>query len=386
MHSTKRRIAVLSEIFPPKTGGSGRWLFEVYRRFPPNVVTFFAGLHEDAREFDRAESSEIERLDIRLQDWGTIRPRSCLKFLRLARTVSQLMRKKSAGCLHAARVLPEGWVAYILKVTRRIPYVVFVHGEDICSASWSREHSWMVRRVLRNADIVVANSQNTASLLRENWNTESELLYPGVDCDFFTPAPRDANVRQRLGWADRHVVLTVGRLQERKGHDMLIRAISQIRREIPDILYAICGKGEQRTLLDELVRTLKLEDHVLFMDEVDDSILLSAYQQCDLFALPNREIDRDIEGFGMVLIEAQACGRPVLAGNSGGTKETMNVDVTGLIEDCTSVDNIARTLIALLTDDKRKNEMGKLARQHVENKFDWSIVSKQAETLFNSLS
>ena len=143
------------------------------------------------------------------------------------------------------------------------------------------------------------------------------------------PAARDEDVRRSLGWEGRRVVLTVGRLQKRKGHDMMIRSLPQVRQEVSDVLYAVAGDGEERAALARAVTDLGLGGQVQFLGEVDENTLLRCYQQCDLFALPNRQVGSDIEGFGMVLLEAQACGKPVLAGDSGGTAETLVAGAEG---------------------------------------------------------
>src|SRR6185436_3012049 len=149
------------------------------------------------------------------------------------------------------------------------------------------------------------------------------VLHPGTDVAKFTPAPPDAAVRARLGWQGRRVVLTVGALQKRKGQDMMIRALPAIRRRCPDVLYAIAGEGWEIDALRQLARDLQVEDAVAFHGVPDDVSLVQYYQQCDLFALPNRQVNWDFEGFGIVLLEAQACGRAVIAGASGGTAEAI---------------------------------------------------------------
>lgn len=381
------RIGVLSEIFPPVKGGSGRWLYEIYRRFPSDAVILMVGDHEDAERFD-ADNPEVKihRLAIRLPDWGTFRPRLLRAYWARVKSVLRLARQQCVTCIHAARVLPEGWIAYLLHKIYRIPYVVYVHGEDVSMASWSREHSWMVRRVLGRAKLVVANSHNTAELLTSDWHTDSHVMHPGVDCSYFVPAAQDAEIRESLGWGDRPTVLTVGRLQKRKGHDQMIRAVDKLRIEIPSILYAICGVGEQREHLNEMVTELGLESHVKFMGEVNDARLLQAYQQCDVFALPNREVNRDIEGFGMVLVEAQACGKPVVAGDSGGTRETMEVGVTGHIVDCALVDPLAECIAELLLNPLECKAMGVRARQFVQQRFDWTALTEAAMQLYTTES
>jgi phosphatidylinositol alpha-1,6-mannosyltransferase len=178
------------------------------------------------------------------------------------------------------------------------------------------------------------------------------------------------------------VVLTVGRLQRRKGHDHLIRALAGIRKRVPDVLYAIVGDGEELSALQRLARHEGVADSVQFLGKLDDATMVHCYQQADVFALPNREVEGDIEGFGIVLLEAQACGRAVVAGMSGGTGETMRVGETGEIVDCSRVEPIVEILSELLTDSERRDRMGEAGRAWVVGKFDWSVLCRQAEHIF----
>ena len=134
----------------------------------------------------------------------------------------------------------------------------------------------------------------------------------------------------------------------------MILALGAIRETIPDVLYAIVGDGEERPTLQELVAREGLGEHVQLLGELDDETLIACYQQCDLFVLPNRQVGRDIEGFGMVLLEAQACGKPVVAGASGGTVETMRIPETGLVVPCELHHDLAALLAEFLTDRERR--------------------------------
>jgi len=205
-----------------------------------------------------------------------------------------------------------------------------------------------------------------------------------VDVDRFVPVPRSAEVRRRLGWGDRRVVLTVGRLQKRKGHDMLIRALASVRQAVPDVLYSIVGDGDQRPGLERLAGELGLAAHVQFLGEVDDTRLVECYQQCDLFVLPNREVDGDIEGFGMVLLEAQACGKPVIAGASGGTAETMCAPETGRIVPCQKPEPLGQVVAELLASPAARDRMGQAARQWAANRFGWESLARESRQTFAS--
>src|SRR5262249_48559938 len=147
-------------------------------------------------------------------------------------------------------------------------------------------------------------------------------------------------------------------------------------------LYAIVGDGEDRTYLEDLVDKTGQRGHVKFLGELSDDELVRCYQQCDLFVLANRQVGKDFEGFGMVLLEAQACGKPVVAGASGGTAETMHVPDTGIVVPCEEPDALAALLTDLLVDRKRRERMGWAARQWAVGHFDWAALSREAAQLF----
>jgi phosphatidylinositol alpha-1,6-mannosyltransferase len=290
--------------------------------------------------------------------------------------------------VHCGRCLPEGLIALALKLRLGVPYLCYAHGEELNYAHHSRELRWLMRRVFHNTKVVIANSRNTERMLRDEWGLPAErvrLLHPGVDTRRFVPAPDDPEFRKAQGWIGRTVVLTVGRLQKRKGHDTMIRAMPALRRRIPNILYAIAGEGEEGGELRRLTDELQLKDCVQFLGEPNDDALIRCYQQCDLFVLPNRTVGKDIEGFGMVLLEAQACGKPVIAGDSGGTAETMKVPQTGRIVDCTSADRLAVVVAELLADAGQRERMASAAREWVVAQFDWLSLSQRAARLFRGV-
>jgi phosphatidylinositol alpha-1,6-mannosyltransferase len=378
------KTLLVSDIFPPKTGGSGRWFWEIYRRMPAQVV-IAAGTDPRQTEFDQTHALRIYRLPLEMRSRALRSIEGLRGYWRGFRALGPLVRNEQIAQIHAARCLPEGLMARTLKWRYGIPYICYAHGEELGTASSSRELTWLTQRVLRGATFLVANSRNTQRILEEEWAVPAEkvrLLHPGVDTMRFIPAPPDPQARQRLGWEHRTVVLTVGRLQLRKGHDQMIRALASIRQSIPDVLYAIIGDGEERPALEALAQRERVGDHVQFLGEVRDSELVECYQQCDLFVLPNRAVGKDIEGFGMVLLEAQACGKAVVAGSSGGTAETMRIPQTGQVVPCEGPTQLGTLVADLLKDKGRLEAMGAAARSWVCEQFDWEPLSRQAGALF----
>lgn len=376
---------LITEIFPPQTGGSGRWFWEIYRRLPRAEFLVAAGEHPRQEEFDCTHDLRLHRLPLKMQSWGIRSWGSLRVYCRAILALRRIVLDKKVAMIHCGRCLPEGLIALALRFLTGAEFGCYVHGEDIIYPTTSRELTWLTQQVVKRSAFFVANSQNTARILREVWgvaSTRIQVMHPGVDAERFTPARRDPAARARLGWGNRLVVLTVGRLQQRKGQDLMIMALKQIRQAIPDVLYAIVGDGEQREALRVLVAQYHLDRHVQFRGEIDDEGLRDCYQQCDLFALPNRQVGPDIEGFGMVLLEAQACGRPVLAGTSGGTAETMRIPETGRVVSCDGPDDLASAVIELLSDPARLDQMGAAGRQWAAEHFDWGALSQQALKLF----
>lgn len=383
------KTLLLTEIFPPTVGGSGRLFWEVYSRLPPEQYLIAAADVPGAAEFDRTHRHTVFRLPMQLGDRGLRNWASLRYYLRTVWRVKRLVREHGIRMLHCGRNLPEGFVGYMVHKLCGVSYLFVSHGEDIGVTKTSREMTWMTRRVMRRAIGAVANSFNTRRMLLEEWGypeSKIHVIQPGVDATKFTPAPPDERLRAEMGWAGRSVLLTVGRLQKRKGHDMVIRALPAVRAKHPNVLYAIVGKGEEETSLRTLAAEVGVADAVQFLGGLDDAQMTKCYQQCDLFVLANRTIGvGDIEGFGMVLLEAQACGKGVVAGDSGGTGETMSVPTTGRIVNCDGPEKLAGVLTELLRDPAELAAMGRRGRAWVEERFDWPQVATRAAEVFERL-
>jgi phosphatidylinositol alpha-1,6-mannosyltransferase len=369
-------------VFPPKHGGSGRWLWELYRRLEHVDVAVLAGSVPGDAAFDQTAPFPIERFERGFVSWGLLDLKGALGYRSAIRQVKRAVGRYQPDAVHCGKCLPEGLIALLSQRRTRLPYWVYVHGEELTLTRTSHELRWWTKAVLRRAAGIVANSEHTKRLLIENWALTERavtVLTPGVDTTWFVPAPPDPSTRRALGWNDRRVILTVG---ARKGQDMLIRALPEIRRRCPDVLYAIAGDGWEREYLDALVLELGVQDAVQFMGAPNEVRLRECYQQCDLFALPNRQVGWDFEGFGIVLLEAQACGKPVVAGASGGTAETLTAGRTGERIAAELPETLAAVCSALLDDPARRAAMGAQARTWAVEHFDWSVRTRQATSLF----
>ena len=379
------RCLLLTEVFPPAKGGSGRWLWELYRRLPAGAARVVAHDSPGAAEFDRTHELPIDRVPLRFPTWGALGWAGARAYAKALCRLDAIARRARPRSVHCGKALPEGLLARALKCRRGLPYVCYVHGEELTLTRTSRQLRWLTRVALRGADRLVANSRHTRDLLVRDWGlppARVTVMHPGTDTTRFAPAAPDRAARARLGWEGRRVVLTVGALQARKGQDMMIRALPDVRRRCPDVLYAVAGEGWQRPRLEALVDEVGVRDCVQFRGAPDDEELIRYYQQCDLFVLANRQVDWDFEGFGIVLLEAQACGKAVLAGASGGTAETMDAPHTGRVVPCEAPGPLADAVVDLLEQPALREGMGQRGRAWVTERFDWEVLGRQARGLF----
>ena len=379
-----KKTLLLTENFPPKEGGSGRWFWELYSRLPNDKVLIVANDTPEGREFDKTHELDIVRIELESTEWGLASTKGLGFYWETIRKVLKLVKEHGIEEVHCGRVIPEGVIARALKLLAGARYNCFVHGEDVETAATSREHSLLVKNVCKNASMLICNSENTANIVRKlgfDSGSKCEVLHPGVDTSRFEVAAPDTSFRQKMGWSGKRVLLTVGRLQRRKGQDFLIKSMPALLNEFPDLFYAVVGRGECYDELISLVDQHELHDNVCVYPDMDDEALIKCYQQCDIFILPNRTIGNDIEGFGMVLVEAQVCGKPVIAGDSGGTRETMNIGKTGHIIDCSSTENLLNGLSPILRNREIVDGEVDIA-DYAKNRFNWDQHVAKAKRLF----
>jgi phosphatidylinositol alpha-1,6-mannosyltransferase len=379
----QKKVLVLTENFPPKSGGSGRWFWELYSRLPKENYIIVTDIVDDTSVDKKIENSVI-RIPLKSAEWGFKSLTGLAFYWRSVKALRKLVKQHEITHIHCGRVMHEGVIAWLLSLFTKVQFVCFIHGEDIETAATSREQSLMVKQVCGKADMLICNSLNSQNIARRlNYDVgNTVVLHPGADCERFIPVPSNLEFKKEMGWTEHSVILTVGRLQARKGHDKMIEAMPTILAAHPKTLYCIIGDGDQKPRLLKLVSELKLDKNVLFLNEISDEQMIMCYQQCDIFILPNRTIDNDIEGFGMVLVEAQACGKAVIAGDSGGTAETMLAEQTGFIIDCTNPDLIAAKINQLLSDKVLIKSMGEKGLEFVNELFDWKPHVVKAKKLF----
>lgn len=375
------RLLVLTELFLPTRGGTAVWAAEVYRRLGGKDVHIVTADVPGAAAVDARHPNTIHRLSLGRVAW--LRPESLAMYLRFLFKSLALALTHRFDAIHAFRALPEGLVAWVVARISLRPVVVYAHGEEL--TSWGRGGKYKAMRfVLRRADRVVANSEHTRdTLLRMGIDpARVAIIYPGVDVSVFRPGLDVAGLRDRLGIApEEPLVFSIGRLSRRKGFDQMIRAVAQLQAEGIALRYLIGGIGEDAEYLDQLIAAHRLQNRVQRIGAVSETELPRWLNACDVFAMPNREINGDNEGFGMVFIEAAACGKPSLAGEAGGTGSAVLHGQTGLRVDGASIEAVAEGLRRLLTRPEQTRELGQRALQRVEREFSWERVADKTRKL-----
>lgn len=380
------RLLVLTELFLPTKGGTAVWAAEVYKRLGGREIHIVTADVPGAAEVDASHPNTIHRLSLKRVPW--LRPESLVMYARFFFKSLALALTHRFDALHAFRALPEGLVAWVVARLTLRPVVIYAHGEEL--TTWGRGGKYKAMRfALCHANRVIANSEHTRDTLLAMGVDPARLtiIYPGVDVSVFRPGLDTTGLRESIGiQPDEKLVFSVGRLSRRKGFDQMIRAVAQLRAEGIRLRYVIAGVGEDADYLDRLIAEHNVQDIVHRIGAVSETDLPRWMNACDVFAMPNREIDGDNEGFGMVFIEAAACRKTSLAGEAGGTGSAVLHEQTGLRVDGNSTEAIAHSLGMLLEDAALCQRLADHAYARVQERFAWNQVSQATQKLSHSRS
>ncbi len=344
----KQGLLVITELFLPTKGGTAVWFDQVYRRMGGKEIHIVTAVVPGAEAHDSTHPNTLHRLTLKRHWW--LKPESLGMYLKLLGKSLQLALTRPISAIHAGRVLPEGLVGWLVARLVRRPLVIYAHGEEITTWRQSGKRRAM-EFAYRHADRVIANSEFTREKLLELDVPGEKIvrISPGVDTERFRPGLPTEDLFAKLGLeTEIPLILSVGRLSRRKGFDQVIRALPQVLEHVPNAHYAIIGIGEDAGYLENLARDTGVSERVHLLGHVPMEELPRWYNACRVFAMPNREVDGDNEGFGMVFLEAGVCGKPSIAGLAGGTGDAVLAGVSGTRIDGESVNQVAGALTGYL--------------------------------------
>lgn len=364
-------VLLISNDFPPISGGQSRYLYDLWSCLPAEQIVVMAPQVKGSESVDAQLPYRVERVPLRL--YGG-RLNKVFKALQLLRAAFFYCRCHRVRAIHCGQVFSTGFAGRGCRALLGIPYVVYVYGADVlefCARPlWGRA----LRTILQGAERVVAISgfSRRAALRCGAVESRLEVVKPALDVARFAAEFDRDRARARFGWQGRRVVLSVGRLVERKGQDTVLRALVDVAGSVPEVLYAIGGSGPYGDRLQAMVDELGLRAHVEFLGFVDEGQLAERYAAADVFAMVSREIAEvgEVEGFGIVYLEANACGTPVVAGRSGGVEDAVVDGETGLLVDPDDPAQTAAALRSLLADEALRRHLGAQGRRRVLADFD----------------
>ena len=358
------RVLLVTNDFPPRVGGIQNYLWNIYSRFDPDDVVVLAPSDPEATRFDRAQRFEIVRAPGSVY-WPA---------RRVKRLAKQIVEARDIDAVAFGAVLPMNLIGSTLGV----PVVVHTHGFEV---AWARVPFLrrLLRRIGRSASVITVIADYTRTYMEQGFGAGApiHLLRTGVDLDRFNPTVDSTEVRKRHHLGEAPLVVCTSRLVKRKGQDTLIGAMGLVRRQVPDAKALIVGAGPYRRRLEQIADHAGLyQEGVVFAGEVSERDLASYYAAGDVFAMPCRSRWRglEVEGLGLVYLEAQACGRPAIAGDSGGAPEAVVPGETGFVVPGRDHAALAARLVEVLSDPARARAMGEAGRRFVETNHRWADV------------
>jgi phosphatidyl-myo-inositol dimannoside synthase len=372
------RLVLVTQDFPPRRGGIQTYALELAKRLATRCQAFAV----IAPKADGMEAVDAG-FDFPVFRRGT----SDTLVAAAAPVLGELcVRRGFDRSLHAQwSTVPAALALRQLGRLRQV--AVAAHGRELLLAPWrasllaQRGYDSVRRRALCAADRVLAGSEYTASLARELGVAEERLRVTRYGTDPARFRPLDATpLRERLGLRARPVLVTIARLVERKGIDSVLRALPGVRRAVSDVAYVVVGDGPERERLAALARELGVDDAVRFVGGVSDDELPLWYSLADVFVMPSRSVPPDVEGFGIVFLEAGACERPVVAARSGGVPDAVADGISGLLVTPGETDELSDKLSELLLDPQRAAELGRRGRERVLGELNWDSVTERTLT------
>ncbi len=395
---------ILSANFYPIEGGIQTYMYELAANWENEKLTVVC-YQERNEDMQQDEPFKIRRVKKELSSYGkgvkTLLPllqsRLGMRFFFLliknrwfVRSISLLWNESfkhiDENCvIQCSKPLNLGIIGLAGKILKRSKLVIYIHGSELFM---DKKREKLMSFVLNNADLVIANSSYTRSLAEKlgvtktidviNLGAKTEAFFPLIDKEKKKSIAAKYDLPQNA-----EIILTISHLVPRKGHDLVIKAMSQLKRD--KLYYLIVGQGDNERNLRELTDKLSLSQRVIFCGFVQNDELNSYMNLCDIFVMPNRKEGDDVEGFGIVFLEANSCGKPVIGGNSGGVVDAVIDGVTGFLVNPHSATELSEKIEYLLNHPELGEEMGQKGLERVKNEFNWENVCKQINRKIDKL-
>jgi len=378
--SAPQKILCITNDFGPRAGGIETFVIGLIERMPKNSVIVFTSSQDDSLPFDARWMNEY--------GVEVIRDRShiLLPTFRVGLKVRALVKERSITTVFFGAAAPLALLSQGLRRAGVEKIVALTHGHEVW---WSRvwPFSRAIRRIGDGVDHLTFLGEFTRSNIARALSPRAQAamvkIAPGIDTRHFAPHSDSSSLRRELGLADKKVIVSVGRLVHRKGQDSLIESMPQILKEIPDAHILFLGDGPYKEYLVKRADQLSVSQHISFIGRIAYADLPRYICVGDIFAMPSRSrlAGLEVEGLGIVYLEASACGLAVIGGQSGGAPDAVLEGATGFAVDGTSPAAIAQAAIALLSQPELAARLGARGREWIVEQWQWERWS----TRFNQL-
>ena len=372
-------VLFVTNDFGPRAGGIETFIIGLIQRRPFGQTIVYTSFQENSAQFD---ADWLANYGVRV-----IRDRSkiLLPTPRVALHLRGIIKKEGITTAAFGAAAPLGLLSASMKRAGVVRTVALTHGHEVW---WAKVFPFnlLLRRIGSTVDVLTYLGEFTRKAISKALSARAQSamvkIAPGIDVEHFISTDA-SSLRESLGLADKKVIVSVGRLVHRKGQDHLIEAMPEILKNVPRAHLLLVGEGPYREHLQNLVHQLKLESSVTFIGRIQYQDLPMYICVGDIFAMPSRSrlMGLEVEGLGIVYLEASSCGLPVLAGDSGGAPDAVIQNETGLVVSGTDNKEIASAAVALLTNLEASQKMGTVGRQWIVDNWRWEIWSKAFEEL-----
>ena len=380
MAANLRKTFLITNDLGPRAGGIESFVLGLLERVDKNSVVILTSSQSKSKDFDKELFEKFGAIVIR------DRSKILLPTPRVARKAVKIMKEYQAKTIWFGAAAPLALLAKRLRIAGATNIVALTHGHEVW---WAKIPIFRlaISKISADVDSLTYLGDFTKNAMLPVIADKSKLvkIAPGIDVDHFVPSEIDVKLIEKHKLQNRRVIVCVGRLVHRKGQDKLIEAMPQVLKEFPDAVLLLVGEGPIRSMLDKLIRHHGLEHHVIFTGRIKFEDLARYIQLGEVFAMPSRDrfFGLEVEGLGIVYLEASACGVPVIVGKSGGAPDAVIQNQTGLIVDGTKPQEISDAICKLLADKELARQMGRQGREWVVENWRWQIWSEKFNTLLN---
>ena len=372
------RTLIVTNDFPPRKGGVERFVFDLADHLPADRIRVIAPAHPGDGPFDGSLAFPVRRV---------ARPR-LRPTAELLRAINEEIGSDRPDVVLFGHALPQVGLASAVVREAGVPFATLTHGVEYWFAKVPGFRG-MLRRATAGAGLVTTISAYVAEPIARALpdGVPLAMLSPGVDTERFRPDVDPAVWRGRLGLGDRPVIVCVSRFVPRKGQDVLVRTFAAVRAAVPDAAIVLVGGGPFRAKVEALARRSEHRDAIVLAGEVGDDELPGLYAAADVFAMPCRSRwgGLEVEGYGIVFLEAAATGLPVVAGRSGGAAEAVIHGETGFVVEGTDDAAVVDAIVTLLRDRATASAMGARGRERAVAGYDWRTIARRLGVMLNDV-